>query len=124
VVAANKPTNENALPDVGEAYALVNLSVKQDHPHEPFTSPYHAAAVVAKDGNDRVTIEVFARAENAKYSATGSYKMYGAGKQSFHDYWVGEYYRPPANPDKDSKELKAVTFVLEARPIAMDEGDE
>lgn len=50
--------------------------------------PYHAAAVVAIDGTDIVTLEVFARGTDARQndrSASGRFEMYSAtGATSFH----------------------------------------
>ena len=50
--------------------------------------PFHAAGVVAVDGADRVTLEVFAGKKDATARTTkGEYAMYGSAAQSFHAIW-------------------------------------
>lgn len=76
--------NQHASPAVGQAYALVSTVPDSKY-------PYHAAGVLAVDGNDRVTLEVFAGAEDAQQherEEPGSFEMYASAPgQTFHDVW-------------------------------------
>lgn len=83
------PVNEAANPAVNEAYAIVNTG-------QPSEWPYHAAAVVAKDGNDTVTLEVCATSEDAKRRNTkGNLRMYEiGGDKSFHAEHKGAFDQP------------------------------
>lgn len=83
------PHNEAANPGVGQAYAIVETGSRGKY-------PYHAAAVVAKDGDDTVTIEVSAGSKDAKDRNTqGELHMYeiGGGK-SFHSDCKAIYNKP------------------------------
>ncbi|NPD22730.1 hypothetical protein [Corallococcus exiguus] len=95
-------SNDNAAPLAGQAYVIVNMKWDTEG-----TSPYHAAGVVAVDGGDRITLEVFAstRTSYARKEA-GCYRMYktsGVDGHTFHGAWGSqeEYF-------SDS----AVTFAL------------
>ena len=84
------PHDEKANPDVGQAYAIVETGSVDKY-------PYHAAAVVAKDGNDTVTIEVSAGSKDAKdYNTPGELHMYeiGGGGKSFHSDCKAIYDKP------------------------------
>jgi len=76
--------NQHASPVVGQAYALVSTVPDSKY-------PYHAAGVLAVDGNDRVTLEVFAGAEDAQQDEreeSGSFEMYSTVPgETFHDVW-------------------------------------
>lgn len=75
--------NEAATPAIGQAYVIVATDNKA-------TYPYHAAAVAAQDGQDQVTIEIFARETDAsRRNATGTFDMYtiGDANLSFHGRW-------------------------------------
>lgn len=83
-------TNALAAPNPGQAYMIVETGPVQ-------TYPYHAAAVVASDGADRVTLEMFAGAREAKESERqydGKFAMYGGPGQSFHDEFAGSFNNP------------------------------
>ena len=59
-------------------------------------SPYHAAAVVAVDGSDRVTLEVFATEETpTSRTLSGKYEIYsvavGSG-DTFHSHWQNNFF--------------------------------
>lgn len=80
----------DADPVIGQAYVIVSLDPKSKY-------PYHAAAVVAKDGDDTVTLEVIAGNQDAKQkdrSAPGHFYMYTIGDlaNSFHAKWSGLGY--------------------------------
>ncbi|HEU4432067.1 MAG TPA: hypothetical protein VFR51_01640 [Pyrinomonadaceae bacterium] len=85
------PVNERADPAVGEAYAIVGTG-------NPGKYPYHAAAVVAKDGNDTVTLEVSADYTDARdddRTTEGELCMYEiGGNKSFHTECAGDYDQP------------------------------
>jgi hypothetical protein len=76
--------NQNASPAVGQGYALVSTVPDSKY-------PYHAAGVLAVDGTDRVTLEVFAGAADAQQDdreEPGDFEMYSnAPGQTFHDVW-------------------------------------
>jgi len=84
--------NDAAAPNVGQAYVIVNQKWSGGA-----GCPYHAAAVVASDGNDRVTLEVFAGTTDAKRRSTvGTYSMYTTGGGSgdkFHTYWKDNFFK-------------------------------
>ncbi len=84
----------NAKPNFGEAYVIVSMDPKN-------TYPYHAAAVIATDGTDRLTLEVFATDKDAKKrDRSGSYELYTTAatapkdRITFHDKWE-EYIKSP-----------------------------
>lgn len=77
----------NAAPDRGQAFVIVSMDTNSEY-------PYHAAAVVAEDKDDRVTIEVFATdqdAQNTNRTTAGDFQMYeiGSATYSFHGMWNG-----------------------------------
>ncbi|MCD0449415.1 hypothetical protein LO762_09465 [Actinocorallia sp. API 0066] len=88
-------TGEQANPDYKEAYVIVSTV-----PASPY--PYHAAAVVAIDGPDTVTLEVFARSSDARQadrSASGTFAMYAdTGASSFHAVWSSADVFAGTNP--------------------------
>jgi hypothetical protein len=82
--------NEGASPAPGQAYAIVETGKIGKY-------PFHAAAVVALDGNDRVTTEVFARNVDAeKPDTAGTFGVYSVSdaSQSFHSAWSGVFNKP------------------------------
>jgi hypothetical protein len=82
--------NENADPAAGQAFLIVETDKVK-------TYPYHAAGVVAVDGTDRVTLEMFAGTTDAKDSERkypGKFAMYGSGSQSFHDAFKSAFTTP------------------------------
>lgn len=89
--ASSYASDDAAAPAVGQAYVIVN----KKWPKGP-KYPYHAAAVVATDGNDRVTLEVFAGTSDASARNTyGKYSMYATGGGSgdkFHSYWKDNFF--------------------------------
>ena len=83
--------DRNAAPAVGQAYVIVSLYKNSKY-------PYHAAAVIAADGNSRVTLEVFASGEDAdSRTVDGGYEIYSVLPNSgdtFHDRWFrGSVFR-------------------------------
>jgi hypothetical protein len=90
-LATAHASDDAAAPAVGQAYVIVN----KKWPKGP-EYPYHAAAVVATDGNDRVTLEVFAGTRDASRRNTyGKYSMYATGGGSgnkFHSHWKGSIF--------------------------------
>ncbi|GAA1235280.1 hypothetical protein GCM10009665_26800 [Kitasatospora nipponensis] len=80
------PRNARATPAVGEAY----LSIATTPPADFALSPYHAAAVVAVDGNDHVTLEAWAGPGTSAGAAASMYTVGGA--RSFHRHWAARYF--------------------------------
>ena len=90
-LAQKHAVDEKAAPGLGEAYVIVNKKWLQ----KVGKYPYHAAAVVAVDGDDRVTLEVCATDEDAVMrDTTGTYNMYetkSSSGKTFHSHWKGEF---------------------------------
>ena len=90
VVRKNSLGN-NANPGLGQAYVIVNTKWPKG-----VSSPYHAAGVVAVDGNDRITLEVFAgTTHGVTRDQQGTYAMYTTGTGSgdkFHEHWKARYF--------------------------------
>ena len=75
---ANTNLGKEAQADPGQGFVTVRQNEKAGHPH-------HAAAVVAEDGGDRITLEATAPPSGVSTeSITPIYDMYGPKKQSFH----------------------------------------
>jgi hypothetical protein len=74
--------NEKANPNVNEAYVIVSQNNNTKY-------PYHAAAVIAKDGDSNITLEVFAANEDAQNrNVQGTYHEY-TSSNTFHNTWAG-----------------------------------
>ena len=89
-LATTHAADDAAAPGLGQAYVIVNKKWPQGVEY-----PYHAAAVVAVDGTDRVTLEVFASGRDAKHrNVHGMYRMYSTGDagEKFHSYWKGQKF--------------------------------
>ncbi len=87
---AGGSVNASADPAAGDAYLIVEVGALK-------TYPYHAAGVVAVDGTDRVTLEMFAGTQDAKDSERkfpGKFEMYGSGAQSFHNTYASSFTTP------------------------------
>jgi hypothetical protein len=72
--------NEYANPTVGEAYMIFHKGAKQ----EDQNFPYHFAAVVAQSGEDRVTLENYARDTHENESGSSNrmyFQMYGPKRE-------------------------------------------
>jgi hypothetical protein len=88
ITRANDSTlNDAAAPGSSEAYVIVNTLWGTN---DKDAYPYHAAAVVAADGKDRITLEVFASNRDARdRNVKGAYKMYTTegAVATFHGVW-------------------------------------
>ncbi|MFF7633101.1 DUF4157 domain-containing protein [Kitasatospora sp. NPDC008050] len=80
------PSNHAASPQAGQAFVIL----AQHTPEDEEMSPYHAAAVVGRDGNDCVTLEVW----SAPGNSTASARIYTVGNEgrSFHGFWQQQYF--------------------------------
>ncbi|GCE15684.1 hypothetical protein [Tengunoibacter tsumagoiensis] len=97
-------TNDNANPGLGQAYVMVVTTAVVGG----ISYPYHAAGVVAIDGNDRITVEVLAGISDAQARKDkGAFHMYTVNDavHSFHAAWSTDPHLS-AGP---------VTIVIEAR---------
>jgi hypothetical protein len=86
-------TDGAADAGIGNAFVIVDTEWISK-PSE--RSPYHAGGVVGVDGNDRITMEVFASGgsrERRETDARLSMYTVGGGAASFHGYWSGSYFR-------------------------------
>ena len=88
-LAEKEPVDRDAEPDVGEAYLMYELGKIKVDAYE-----YHAAAVIARDRGDTVTIEVLGGVTAAtKRSETGTFRMYSPG-EPFHSVWARYFQKP------------------------------
>jgi hypothetical protein len=85
--------NEAADAGIGNAFVIVDT----EWISKPSTrSSYHAGGVVGLNGNDRITMEVFASGgsrERRETDATLSMYSVGEGAHSFHGYWSAAYFK-------------------------------
>jgi hypothetical protein len=94
-VNAAPATAKNAAASavLGEAFVIVETDETRLGARGAY--PYHAAGVVAQDGQDKVTLEMFAGLEHATEEGRGdeapSFKVYPRDDaDSFHTYWQGK----------------------------------
>lgn len=101
-IAQDLGVNEHALPNVGEAYETYRIGpgggVPQTQPGGPAGIirnfwGQHIAGVVAASGNDRVTLENYARSHEIGGMQANAphyyFQMYGTGVgQSWHEAWT------------------------------------
>ena len=78
------PRNINANPGVGEAFVIIATNPQGT------MSPYHAAAVVGRDGNDAITLETWA-GRGASLPKADVYEV-GSNTMSFHSHWSTQYF--------------------------------
>lgn len=91
--------NRNAAPALGNAYVItaqnpVNISGLEDDDEDAVFCQYHAAAVVATDGNDHITLEIFGSPDGAEHDTDGEYSIYNSAPDSgltFHDTWINTF---------------------------------
>ncbi len=83
-----------ALPDVGEGYVIISgqRATGFDTHHKyadkgkGYIFPYHWGGVVAKDGNDRLTLEAASEGDEHSIKVGWSFELYGTEEgQSFHE---------------------------------------
>lgn len=112
--------NKFADPGIGETFFIAHVGITNNQgqisdiaSQRSFAPkwPYHFATVVAKSGNDTVTLENYARAaEGSPPSATDPrwyFQMYGQNPgQSFHEAWeaTGEFANPVTMTMQPGKE--------------------
>lgn len=84
-----RPRDYNADAQPGEAFVIVT-----ETRGERIMSPYHAAAVVARDGRDCITLEVFATGADNPPKGSPAARSYTVGdaEHSFHGYWTTAYF--------------------------------
>jgi hypothetical protein len=88
----DKDKDKKAKPGVGESYLIVEKKPRDIGGH--VMCQYHAAAVVAQDGSDNVTLEVFGSPNTGHRTAVGKYAVYSTApstKQTFHTIWSGTF---------------------------------
>lgn len=85
-------SNENANPLVGNAFAVVGNNT---HSYTGgVLCQYHAAAVVAVDGTDRITMEVFGNPDKKNRTEAAKFGIYDTDPMSghtFHDAWGSQF---------------------------------
>ena len=88
----DKYANENASPGVGDSFAIVG---QNRHSYTGgILCQYHAAAVVASDGTDRITMEVFGNPNNLNRNVDAKFSIYDTdpkSKLTFHDVWGSSF---------------------------------
>jgi hypothetical protein len=111
-IAEEAGINEFIDPGIGEMLSIRTLSGQNDtrkdgedhYVKDHFSNteiknpfPFHYASVIAKSGSDYITIENYARRSGndvQEFDPRYFFKMYGTGKQSFHEESKGEYPNP------------------------------
>jgi len=76
--------NENANPDIGDAYAIVRNEIIEKK------APYHIAYVIFKDGDTTITMEADAENPDLEYPMFDMYNTKNK-KQSFHSIYSKLY---------------------------------
>lgn len=76
-----------AAPRIGEAFVIVSTKASENEA----LSPYHAAAVVGVDGNDRVTLEEWDLRGDVSRGEAHMYTV-GDASGSFHGHWAAQYF--------------------------------
>lgn len=77
--------NEFAAPEVGDALTQVNNETERKNAPEGVDLwNFHWAGVIMKDGADYVTLENLSVENEDVLNPSWYFRMYGAGKQSFH----------------------------------------
>lgn len=137
--------NQYALPDVGDAYMIATQGTGTPIPGRPEYQrvrdieaaedrelgwSYHFAGVVAQSGNDRITLENFARGDDRQGDGDPRwyFQMYGSSQsQSFHQFHKAkkQYANPitiamrnprlpalPATTDLQQEDAMALTLAL------------
>ena len=117
-----RQANEHAKPEVGDAFMIATIGHGVPQPnglsrvldvasglHRDLGWSYHFAGVVARSGNDRITLENYARGDNRVANADPRwyFQMYGEAQgQSFHEFYSArpDYANPVtisiANPNR------------------------
>ena len=101
-VLREQGANQHALPNVGEGFMIGTIGTGMDlgngrarvHDYESATNrelswPYHFGGVVARSGEDRITLENYARGDNRANTADPRwyFQMYGTTRgQTFHEF--------------------------------------
>ncbi|MBZ4400718.1 MULTISPECIES: hypothetical protein [unclassified Myxococcus] len=75
--------NAHARPEVGESYAIVGTRERTAEDPQQLWS-FHFAAVIARDGEDSLTLENFNREDDAEGTSRWYFDMQGPEAQSFH----------------------------------------
>ena len=102
--ARNVPEEQrdnNANANVGEAFSIVQEEDmyeqnRRDNPdgNYPDECKYHAAAVVAQDGQDRITLELFGDTTKQGRTDDAKYALYNTNpdlKNTFHQFWSEDF---------------------------------
>jgi hypothetical protein len=76
--------NTRADPQPGEAFVIIAISPLGT------MSPYHAAAVVGRDGDDAITLETWA-GRGQSLPKADMYQV-GSRSKSFHSHWTKQYF--------------------------------
>lgn len=125
--ARTQRANEYALPDVGDAYMIATQATGGPSPKGAAYSrvhdiesgedrdvawSYHFAGVVAQSGNDRVTLENYARGDDRQQGADPRwyFQMYGTSSgQTFHEQnKATKQYANPATISIRNRRLSAL----------------
>ncbi|MFY1825765.1 hypothetical protein ACN47A_07620 [Myxococcus fulvus] len=75
--------NAHARPEVGEAYAIVGTRERTDEDPQKLWS-FHFAAVIARDGEDSLTLENYNREKGHEGNPQWYFDLQGPEAQSFH----------------------------------------
>ena len=110
-----KYTNNNAVPEQGETYAIVTVNHG-----EVETTPFHATTVIYQttDGKTNITLEAFAETKD-QYPRFKLYTTDPDSEDTFHNNWMKD--TSPGGFNKNP-ELPKITIVLkDKQPIREDD---
>lgn len=95
LIAISSDKGREALPQIGEAYAVVSLRIVEGK------SPYHIAFVIEMDGNTRITLEANA-CEDRLIPLFSMYSMEEGN--TFYDAWE-EYFTVESKSGQEEKDI-------------------
>lgn len=121
--------NEATNPNIGEAYAIIPTVMPGKSIDGSDEYPYHAAAVIAKDGTDNITLEAFAGSGQSRpdfhmYDTQPYSSRSNKRSKTFHEVYMDALtYERIENPSGGGRKRKApvireftpTTGVLRAR---------
>lgn len=90
--AEDDQSNQNANPGLGGAY--VTTTRYAEDIGGGVRCQFHAAAVVAVDGSDHITLEIFGNPDEPNRDGNATYSIYNSAPDSgltFHDNWINTF---------------------------------
>jgi hypothetical protein len=90
--AKENQSNRNANPGLGGAYVTTTRFAEDIG--DGVRCQFHAAAVVAVDGSDHITLEIFGNPDEPNRDGDATYSIYNSAPDSgltFHDNWINTF---------------------------------